>query len=270
MTKSVSRQTFDALMPPGPLWVPEDGEGLDQLIEGIADNSEDIAGFLAQLANIRNPALTTLLSDLEKEYGIATDTNLTEAVRRMRLATKAFGGTSNGSIDVLQAALDSSGFTQLTVYENNPAVDPAIFLDQIFRMIANGDNAYAGFVPVAGPPSTAYAGRIGGELLVNGDIFSTTSGYLSQAGGAWAGGLHGYAGRFDEMKTTKLEYSIPTDPDDWPLVFFVGGAATFNPDGSLLTIVSADVDVIREQKLKRTILSIKPIHSWAGLVITFN
>ncbi len=67
MPKTVSRQTFDALMPPGPLWVPEDGEGLDQLIEGIADNSEDIADFLAQLANIRNPALTTLLSDLEKE-----------------------------------------------------------------------------------------------------------------------------------------------------------------------------------------------------------
>ena len=268
--KTVSRQTFDALMPPGPLWVPQDGKGLDQLIEGIADNSEDIADFLAQLAHIRNPALTTLLSDLEKEYGIAINTNLTEAVRRMRLATKAFGGTSNGSIDVLQAALDSSSFTQLTVYENNPAVDPAIFLDQIFQMIANGDNAYAGFIPVAGPPSTAYAGRIGGELLVNGDIFFTAPAYLSQAGDAWAGGLHGYAGRFDEMKTTKLEYDIPIDPDDWPLVFFVGGAATFNPDGSLLTIENADVDAEREQELKRTILSIKPIHSWCGLIVTFN
>jgi len=270
MSKSVSRQTFDALLPPGPLWVPEDGEALDQFIEGISKNSEDIADFLSQLAHIRSPALTTILSDLEKEYGIAVDTNLTESIRRMRLATKKYENISNGSVDILQAALESSGFTQLTVYENSPAVDPAIFLDQIFIMIANGDNAYAGFIPVGGPPSTAFAGRVGGELLVNGDIFTTVPAYLSQADDMWAGGLHGYAGRFDEMSTTKLEYDIPVDPDDWPLVFFIGGPATFNPDGSLLTIENADVAAEREQELKRLILSIKPIHSWAGLIITFN
>lgn len=270
MSKSVSRQTFDALLPPGPLWVPEDGKGLDQFIEGISKNSEDIADFLSQLATIRSPALTTILSDLEKEYGIAVDTNLTESVRRMRLATKKYENNSNGSDDILQAALDSSGFTQLTVYENSPAVDPAIFLDQVFQMVAGGDNAYAGFIPVGGPPSTAYAGRVGGELLVNGDIFISTPAYLSQANGMWAGGLHGYAGRFDEMTITKLEYDIPIDPDDWPLVFFIGGVATFNPDGSLLTIENADVAAEREQELKRLILSIKPIHSWAGLIMTFN
>lgn len=267
--KTVSRQSFDALMPPGPLWVPEIDEGLDQLIEGLAESSEDIAEFLNALATLRNPALTTILSDLEREYGIDVDTNLTEAVRRMRLATKKTESNSNGSIDTLQSALDSSGFTQLTVYENSPAVDPAIFLDQVFQMVANGDNAFAGFEPVSGPPSTAFAGRIGGELLVNGDIFNTAPAYLSQAGDAFAGGLHGTAGEFDVMTIEKIEFDIPTDPNDWPLVFFVGGTATFNPDGSLLTIENADVDATREAELKRTILSIKPIHSWCGLIVSF-
>ena len=270
MPDTVSRQTLNALMPPGQLWVPETSEGLDQLLEGIAESSEDIAAFLNNLATLRSPAFTIILSDLEKEYGIDVDTNLTEAVRRMRLATKKTESNGNGSIDALQSALDNSGFTQLTVYENSPAVDPAIFLDQVFQMIANGDNAFAGFEPVSGPPSTAFAGRIGGELLVNGDIFTQAPAYLSQAGDAFAGGLHGYAGRFDVLTITKIEYDIPTDSNDWPLVFFVGGAATFNPDGSLLTIENADVPAVREAELKRTILSIKSIHSWCGLIVSFT
>ena len=268
--KTVSRQVYDALLPPGPLWVPENDEGLDQLIEGIAESSEDIAEFLNNLATLRNPALTTILSDLEKEYGIATDLSLSETIRRMRLATKKTKSNGNGSKDDLQAALDGSGFTQLTVYENSPAVDPAIFLDQVFQMVADGDNAFAGFIPVGGPPSTAFAGRIGGELIVNGDVFTQAPAFLSQAGDAFAGGLHSFAGQFDELIITKIEYDIPTDPDDWPLVFFVGGAATFAGDGSLLTIDNAQVDASRESELKRTILSIKPIHSWCGLIVTFN
>jgi len=219
MSDSVSRQTLNALMPPGNLWNPEIDKGLDQLLEGIVESTEDIASFLAELGNLRNPTLTTILSDLEKEYGIDIDTNLTEAVRRMRLATKAFKNKSNGSVDVLQSALDSSGFDTLTVYENSPAVDPAIFLTEAFTMVAGGDNAYAGFIPSAGPPSTAIAGRIGGELLVNGDIFSQVPAYLSQAGGSYAGGLYGNAGIFDEFKRIPITYDVPTDPNDWPLVF---------------------------------------------------
>ena len=269
MSKTVSRQSFDALMPPGPLWVPEIDEGLDQLIEGLAESSEDIAEFLNNLGTIRNPGLTTILSDLEREYGIDVDSNLTEAIRRMRLATKAFENNSNGSVDALQGALDSSGFDTLTVYENSPAVDPAIFLTEAFQMVAGGDNAFAGFEPVSGPPSTAFAGRIGGELLVNGDVFSQEPAYLSQAGDTFAGGQLSNAGIFDEFKREQLTYDIPTDPDDWPMVFFVGGAATFAGDGSLLTIANAEVPTEREAELKRTILAYKPIHSWCGLIVTF-
>jgi len=269
MSDSVSRQTLNALMPPGSLWNPEINGGLDQLLEGIAESTEDIASFLAELAYLRNPALTTILSDLEKEYGIDVDVNLTETVRRIRLATKAFKNKSNGSVDTLQNALDSSGFGTLTVYKNSPAVDPAIFLTEAFQMVAGGSNAYAGYFPSAGSPITSIAGRIGGELLVNGDIYFQQPAYLSQAGRAYAGGLHGYAGRFDELKRSLIEYQIPTDPNDWPLVFFVGGEATRAGDGSLLTIKNAVVPNERQQELKRLILAYKPIHSWCGLIVTF-
>ena len=43
--------------------------GPDILLDGMGDNAELSREFLAALANLRNPALTPVLPDLEKEFG---------------------------------------------------------------------------------------------------------------------------------------------------------------------------------------------------------
>ena len=259
---NLTRAMLDDMLPPGPIWEPEELEDFDLLLEGMADNLEVARAFLSTLSDTRNPNKTIILSDLEREYGIPTNLLLSEATRRMRLAELVFGADGNGTEDDLQTALQNAGFDVL-VHQNDPAIDPAIFLDQNFQMVAAGGNAFAG-------RSDAFAGRVGGELLVNGEIFTTSKLFTSVSGsGFFAGTGHG-AGEYDDLFVEKIEYPIPTDPNDWPLVFFVGGPAT--RDGitdELLTIDTAIVDIAREDEFKRTILKYKPLHSWAALIVVF-
>lgn len=214
----IGRAMIDDLLPPGPLWEPEDVGDFDHLLDGMADNIEAVIIFLSTLSDIRNPKKTIILDDLEREYGVPTNALLSEATRRLRLTELIYGAVGNGTEDDLQPALRDVGF-DVYVYQNDPAVDPATFLDQQFQMVAAGGNAYAG-------RSDAFAARTGGELLVNGDVFLTSRIFTSVAGsGFYAGTGHG-AGEYEDLLITKQEYPVPTDSDDWPFVFFVGGLAT--------------------------------------------
>ena len=214
----LTRAMLNDLLPPGPIWEPEEQAEFDLLLEGVADNLEVIRAFLSTLSDTRNPNDTIILSDLEREYGVPTNTLLSEDTRRVRLAELVFGANRNGTEDDLQTALRNVGF-DVFVYQNDPAVDPAIFLEQQFQMVADGDNAFAG-------RSDAFAGFIGGNLLVNGDTFLTEKTFTSISGsGFFAGTGHG-AGEYENLLVEKQEYPIPTDPNDWPLVFFVGGVET--------------------------------------------
>jgi len=212
MSRDLMRQMLDDALPPGLLWEPEEEEKLDQLLDGIADNMEFLRAFLVDIKDIRNPNKTTILSDLEKEYGIPTNSLISEATRRQRLAQLAYREQGTGTIDDLQNVFDNSGFN-VFVY------DPAVILDQLFQMVAGGGNAYAG-------RDDAFAGRSGGVLLVNGEIFKTRKIFTSVAGTIYAGIGHG-AGEYDDVIIERIEYPIPTEAGDWPFVFFVGGTATY-------------------------------------------
>ena len=214
---TVSRKVIDSLLPPGPIWEYKEGGDLDKLLDGIADNYEQLLEDLQQLSDVRDPYNTTILDDLEREYGIIKNSNLTDDVRRQQIATIKYNSKIYGSEDDLQNALDMAGF-DLQVHQNDPAVDPAIILDQLFNMVADGDNAYAG-------RDDAFASRIGGELIVNGDIYEQRTLYLAEADGSnsYAGNSEMVAGRFDETERSAIMYDIPTDPNSWPFVFFVGG-----------------------------------------------
>jgi hypothetical protein len=210
---------LDDILPPGEIWTPEDAADFDLLLDGIADNLELVRAVLDDLSDVRNPNKTVILSDLEREYGIPSNELISEATRRARLAELVYGSDSDGTEDDLQTALRNVGF-DVYVYQNDPAVDPDIFLNEQFAMVAGGDNAYAG-------RDDAFAGQSGGELLVNGDTFTTKKIFTSGAGsGFYAGTGHG-AGEYDELLIEKVEYETPSDPDDWPMVFFVGGIATY-------------------------------------------
>lgn len=206
------------LEPKGSVWEPEEDGDLDLLLEGMGDNYEVIRTFLSQLSDLRNPNKTIILADLEREFGFPFNSNISEATRRQRLAELVYNKNGNGTDDDLETALQNSGF-DVHVYQNSPAVDPAIFISGGFAMWAGGETGYAGM-------SGAFASKSIGELLVNGDIFSTEKVYDSLSGAMWSG--DGFSGSYITSQSEKKVYDIPTDPKYWPFVFFVGGAATYD------------------------------------------
>lgn len=231
------RSSIDSIWPKGSAWVPAPGSDLDNLLDASAANWEVIREWLAALASIRDPKLTTFLEDLEAELGVLPNSDLTEAQRRERLIPLLFERSSNGSVDAMQSALDAAGFN-VQVHENSPAADPEIYLNEAFQMTAGTSTGFAG-------RSDAFAGRTGGELLVNGDIFTTQKLFTSGAGTETAYAGTGFsAGEYEDLIRVKIEYPTPTDPGDWPLIFFVGGDLLL-PTDTIFTYdgAASDLDV---------------------------
>lgn len=260
---SVSRDALNSLLPEGAAWEPEPEGDYDNLFEGIAENSDYVRDFLSNLSTIRNPLLTFLLPDLEKEYGITPLDSATEAERRQNLLVAKTSNDGNGSNDFLEAQLRASGF-DVYVHDNDPPVDPDIFLSQNFAMVAAGGNAYAG-------RADAFAAIIGGELLVNGPQFAQSPDYdmVANGGFAYAGNSQAIAGHFAILRLDPVVYEVPDDSGYWGLIFFVGGPATRDVDGKLTDIERATVSILRKTEFQNLILRYKPLHSWAGLIIDY-
>lgn len=228
MPDSVSRTALTTLLPPGSLWIP-DGD-FDLLLDGMGDNSEVVRTFLADLAFIRNAAKTPILSDLEKENGIFPDPTLSVDQRRTQLAATIAAGNGDGTDTFLQARLRESGF-DVFVYQNDPPIDPDTLLVAGFKVFCDGDDAFCG-------NELALCGRGTGKLVVNG--ISDLDGTLSS----------------------------PAASEDYPMVFFVGGAVT--RDGvtnEILTIESAQVFTSRINELTRLIVKYKPLFTWAAVFV---
>jgi hypothetical protein len=232
---SLSRAVLDALLPGGSLWAPEDGGGLDQILDGIADSDETVREFLDGLARLRSPLYTPILDDLEREFGIVPDDTLSDAVRRTRLLAVKTDGSSDGSADSLEAQLQAAGFP-VQVHINNPAVDPAQFVTFAPNSTFGNEDA------LFGKTGVLFAGRRG-FLLVNGPIY---------------------------YQQIKVEYVSPADSNYWPLVFFVGGEATRNPAGEITQIEPVTLPVSRKAEFIRLVIKYKPLHSWAGVVVVFT
>ena len=128
---SLSRAVLNSLLPEGAFWTPAAQSDYDLLLEGIADNTEEVYQVLKSLACIRCPETTTLLEDLEKEYGIIPATLATEAERRSRLKAFIYRRAGTGAWDLLQSKLREAGFDDVYVHPNDPAVDPANFYDLV-------------------------------------------------------------------------------------------------------------------------------------------
>ena len=133
------RAVYDAVLPPGSIWTPEEEKEFDQLLDGMAENSEVVRLFLADLANIRRPSKTTLLDDLEKEFGIVKNENSADDIRRSQIAAIKFSKGGIGDRDFLQNALTTAGF-DVQVHENTQPVDPGLLLDSEEYSAAGHEN----------------------------------------------------------------------------------------------------------------------------------
>lgn len=258
------KKAIVSLLPKGFAWDVAYNSDLDKELNGVAANLESVREYLETLAFIRTPSKTPVFDDLEKEYGITKDAQLSDETRIMQLESVVYPTINNGSDDNLEKKLRDAGF-DVNVYQNDPAINPAIFLEASFRMVAGGPKAFAG-------NEEAICGTTEGELLVNGDIYEMNPQYIAQAGGAtaFAGNQDMVAGRFDDILKEKIRYKTPENPEHWPFVFFVGGAATRDPgDNHIIDIENVIIPTERRDEFIRIILKYKPIDTWATLVVIY-
>ena len=231
---SLSRAVYNALLPGGAIWDVESDSDFDKLLDGLAAGHDSLTEDLKALASIRDPLLTTLLSDLEVEFGIVPDSSVGSAVRRARLLAAKTAANGTGTLEFLQKILQTAGFP-VYLYANNPPVDPQSLLGYVPSDIFG--NALAIFGNGACFGSNASKG-----MLVNGPL------YYGQA---------------------LVTYSDVMAAHYWPLVFFVGGAATYLDDGGLAAIAPVDLPISRKDEFIRTIIKLKPLHTWVGLLVSY-
>jgi len=251
-------------MPEGEAWNFEKGQDADKLLEGIAEAQEIVRLKLKAIGSQRNPYETDMLEDLERDYGIRPDNRLSEAERRSKLAGRMYAGTNTGSAPYLQAQLQAAGFN-LYVYQNDPAVDPDLFVSGNYNLQLAGENAYTGRVD-------AFLRQTGGHLIVSGIDGITVIDYLSVVGpGSFTGNSTLFCGRFDDSRIDPKIYTVPTDPGYWPTIFFIGGEATYDEvTGEITEIEIAEVPAFRRPELRELVIRYKPMKTWAAVVINYT
>lgn len=236
---------------------------LTQLFEGLTALPDNYRKYIDQIYLDLFPVTTRELILWEKVFGIENISS-DEAIRRNTIDQrwKLKGGQGP---DYIQQTLQDNGF-DVQVYENNPPIDPSIFIGGVFIMVAGGQNAYAG-------RADAFAGMTSnGELLVNGFIPIATSQriFLVTAGNTYAGNQKAVAGYFEQFITADKQYILPTDPLLFPFVWFIGGDATRDPITHELTAIeTVQIPAEREQEFKNIILTLKPIQTWVGLIVEY-
>lgn len=232
MPDNISKQMLLSLLPPGSLWIPSEDEDFDLFLNGVAENLELMRVDLLDIAFTRNPQKTSIIGDLEKEFGLAFDSSLTDQERRDRVLSAKTANKGDGTDTFMQTKLQESGF-DLFVYQNEPAVYPSLILE-------SGFNALCGFQTSVCGHEDAVCGKTSGELVVNG------------------------------ISLFEDKFVIPVSSDYWHLVFFIGGPAV--RDGvtnEILSIETASIPISRQAELIGLIIKYKPLHSWCGLLVGF-
>lgn len=262
------KEILTSLLPDGDIWRPAEGKGLDLFFDGMGENEERIRQFLASLADIRNPDKTPILSDLEKEYGIKTNQNISEADRRNQLAGIMYARRADGSRDFLQDQLRRAGY-DLYVYDNAPAVDPD-------PLVFGQAQIYCGDTLAQCGEPIAQCASFDGELIVNGDIGETIINYTVQCGETLAqcGEPTALAGNYSGVSIVPYDYQIPDGSGTeverwWNLIFFVGGAVTRGGSGEIISIESVNIPLQNRNTIIRLILKYKPMHSWCALAVNW-
>jgi hypothetical protein len=184
-TRTVMRAFLDAVAPPGQLFHPKPGGDEDNFIAGISDCLQYVFDFLTGM-KIRDPYSTGYLDELEREYGITPNIQLTTAQRIATLAMVKFKRNVPSSITTLQNALDRAGLGSggygLTVYANDPPANPGFFSTRTWQTMCGSATGYCGYN--LGGPCLAFSGMAtgGGVWIANGDSWANTPDFLVYSG----------------------------------------------------------------------------------------
>lgn len=241
---------------------------ITKFFEGLSALPDDFRIYIDNVWFDIFPSTTRSIELWENQFGLRMPpSNDSQRRNNLDIAWKLKGGQS---ASYLQDILQDAGF-DVQVHENNPKIDPDIFISGDFVCFCGGTNSVCG-------NNDAFCGKTGGYLLVNGFIpdASDLRDYLCTCGfdgfdNITAGQSIAVCGYFEQYIINPKEYSVPDDSDYWDNIFFVGGDATRDPvTHQLTTIETVLVDVSRQYELEKIILKIKPVNTWAGMLIDYS
>ena len=171
MLNDVCSLITKASLPKGKAWELKPDGDYEKTIDGIGEILSIICEKAEAVKNVRNPLLTNLLNDLEREYGVLKNADLNEDERRAVLSEKKYNSIIQGNPERLQSILQQID-SRIKVYQNSPAVDPTSFIGQGFLIIDTGrGDAAGGAIPANSWPFVFF---VGGDVTrdVDGSILT--------------------------------------------------------------------------------------------------
>ena len=279
---SLMRAFLDAIWPDGAIWHPRPDADLDHLLDGISDIWQQVHDDMTVLAYLRDPRRTPYLEELERDFGIQPNTQLSEAQRREILALAKYKRNKPSTADTLQDALDRAGLGTggygLHVFANDPPVDPAPFMLGTFQTyLGGGNNQYLGYNTGGITHSFMGVASGGGLWIVNGDVYQASPNYESLGGSesylgyVRSGSPGGFnLGEFYSVSFLPVQWPSPTDPTTWPLVFFLATSVTRDGSGYITAMTFATIPGNLRQTLVEIVMKFKPMHCWCVLMAYFS
>jgi hypothetical protein len=242
-------------------------KNLTKFFEGLTALPDNFRTYIDNIYFDIFPSTTRSPELWEDQFGITyPSSSITTRQNDIDTQWKLKGGQS---AYYLQSILQDAGF-DVQVHENNPKVDPDNFISGLFVMTCGMTTAVCG-------NDDAYAGKTGGFILANGFLpdSSDLRDYLMVCGGdgfdnVTAGQSIAVCGYFEQFIIIPKTYEIPDDSDYWDFVFFIGGDATRDPVTHELTFIeTVTIDSSRQSEFEKLILKIKPVNTWAGMLIDY-
>lgn len=263
MFESLLRQHFESSLPPGLFWIPQND--FSDLIDALVDQFEPFYELAVNTRNIRDAGESDRLLDLADEYAAEFFSNLSDD-EIIALVKQAQKGVKQPGAGDLEAALVAAGFP-VQVHSNAPfPTNPANFIgDSIPFMVAGNATS------VAGNKNAQAGNHAGVDLLINGLVRATIAITLAVAGNQnmVAGNQKAVAGYFEETQEVEFSFLLPSDPDRWNQIYFIGGDETRTGSGELTDIEFVDIDQERQTEFENLVLKYGPGDGWAGLFINY-
>jgi hypothetical protein len=264
---------FKHLLPRAKAWSLTEDKPLRQFFDGLTVIGSDLKTYFDDVYLDIFPETTRQIITWEKNFAIPSNTSLTDQQRRDRIdaAWKATGGQSPGYI---QDTLQNAGFN-VYVHEwwepipgrdgggavdgdvTPVARDPVLYLGDASFLAQDGDGDTQDGDSEAQDGNTATPN---GYLLVN-KIPASTSFLIGDGSTAMQDG-GAQAQEFSQVLTvTDKVYNIPTDPNEFPYVLYIGGETFPNV---------ATVPGSRREEFENLCLKICPLEQWLGMLINYS
>ena len=157
MSEPLGELVVKAALPRGAVWEPKKDGNYEKILAAIGDIFDLINTDVDNLRYITDPNRTIVLDDLERDYGIIRNDDLTEEERKNNLITQIRNSIIDGNENSLTTILQQIS-PDINVYQNNPPVDPQVFIDQGFVLISKGRGDTAGTIAEESWPLVFFVG----------------------------------------------------------------------------------------------------------------